>query len=361
MIKAVGRIANEKNYRQLAIDSSSSLRDFAKDRKLYYRKYVLGEDVDDKDTKASIMGRLVEMLVLDTREHFEEMVVESVAVKPPTGLMAIFVENLYKISKSSVDENGKVTRNFEDMAREAYEETGYKIPYDRVMFGTDKTEGFVGSDTEKYYNEMKKTRGTNKVLATSEEIATAERIAEELKTNFVTNEVINLMNSKRYQIFNQFQIEGYEIDGLPLKSMLDKVIVDHDKKLIYIYDVKCVWSVENFYEEYYLYKRGYIQPYLYYQAIHSTKADMGFDKSGYRIAYPEYIVCDSINYYNPLIYKLTSEDMISAYQGFEYRGRKYPGVKDIIADIKWALSTGIWNMSRENYLSDGKVELTKKV
>ena len=42
---------------------------------------------------------------------------------------------------------------------------------------------------------------------------------------------------------------------------------------------------------------------------------------------------------------------------FEYKGRNYPGVKETIEDLKWALNMNVWNISRKNYQSNGLVFL----
>jgi hypothetical protein len=54
---------------------------------------------------------------------------------------------------------------------------------------------------------------------------------------------------------------------------------------------------------------------------------------------------------------MSNENMQDAYEGFEYKGRQYPGVKQLIGDLKWALENDKWNISRENYLSNGVVKL----
>jgi len=75
------------------------------------------------------------------------------------------------------------------------------------------------------------------------------------------------------------------------------------------------------------------------------------------VLYPSFIVCDSTNYMKPLIYTLNDEDMDDAYNGFEHKGRKYPGVKDLIIDLKWAIENNIWNISRKNHELGGVVTL----
>lgn len=338
----------EKEYRAMDMDSSSSLKEFSIDRKKYYKKYVKGEKVEEKDTLASTMGKLVETLLMEPDE-FENRFYMSACAKTPTGLMLDFVEALYKFTLEATDEEGNVIKTFEEISRDAYVESGFKIKYEKVI------EKFVGSDAEIYYNEIRKVRSGGLSVITVEDVTNAEKIVTELKTNETTSKVVNLVNSARYEVFNQFQIEGYQIGSLKMKSMLDKMVIDHDKKTVQIYDLKCVWSVENFYEEYYLYRRAYIQAYVYHRAVVST-----IEFQDYEVLPPMFIVCDSTNYYSPLIYKLTVQDLDDAYNGFQYKGKTYPGVQEIVKNLEWALENDKWNISFVNYCNDGIVPLKPK-
>lgn len=347
MIK--GQVKTEANYRAKAIDSSSSLKDFSMDRKKYYRKYILGESVEDKDTQAATIGRVVETLLLEP-ELFDERFYMSACASAPTSLMLAFVEGLYKFTKEATDDDGNVTRSFEDISKDAYAESGFKIKYDAVI------SKFVGSDAEIYYNEIRKVRSQNLTVVTTEDVTNAEKIVEELRNNPVTKNVVNLVSSPRYTVYNQLQVEGYVLDGHEFKSMMDKVVVDHEACTIQVYDLKCTWSVENFLEEYYLYRRAYIQALLYYKAaIHFMNNTE--DVRGYRVEPPRFIVCDSTNYYNPLIYTLSDKDLEDAYNGFTHKNREYTGVATLIKDLKWALDNNIWNISRENSINNGLVNI----
>jgi hypothetical protein len=347
MIK--GATKTEAIYREKMLDSSSSLKDFSMDRKKYYRKYILGEDVDDKDTQAATMGRLVETLLMEPDE-FDKRFYMSACASAPTGLMLAFVEALWKFTKESMDDDGKVTRSFEDISKDAYAESGFKIKYDAVIAK------FVGTDAEIFYNEIRTVRGKNLTVVTAEDVNNAEKIVVQLRTNDVTKDIVTMVNSKQYSVYNQLQVEGYTIDDHMFKSMMDKVIVDHKEKRVQVYDLKCTWSVENFLEEYYLYRRAYIQAYLYYwAAIYLTKTIEEFE--GYTAFPPQFIVCDSTGYYNPLIYTLTFDDISDAYSGFTHKNREYVGVGELIEDLKWALENNVWNISRKNYMNDGYVKI----
>ena len=344
MIKA--KIKTESEYRAILRDSSSSLKDFSMDKRKYYKKYFLKEKVEEKENHAANMGRIVETMLMEP-ELFDEKFYMSVISSPPTGLMLDFVEALYKYTKEATDEDGKIVKDFSEIAEEAYKESGFKITLEAVI------KKFSGSDAEVYYNEIREVRSKGLTVVSSQDIANSEKIVNGLKTNFATSEIINLINSSRWEIYNQFPVEDYKIDGLEFKSLLDKIVIDHDKQVIQVYDLKCTWSVENFLEEYYLYRRAYIQAYLYWQAAISLTLDKESALYEYSVPFPMFIVCDSINYYNPLIYTLSTEDMNDAYEGFTYKNRNYPGVKTIIENLKWAKENDIWNISKENYLNKG--------
>ena len=348
MIK--GTAKTEAQYRAVVMDSSSSLKDFSTDRKKYYKKYYLKEKVEDKDSSAANMGRIVETLLMEPH-LFDEKFYMSSCASTPTGLMLDFVEALYKHTRDATDEDGKVTRPMNELLEDAYKDSGFKIKYKAVV------NKFIGSDAEIYYNEIRKVRTMNLTVINTMEVSVAEKIVEQLRINSTTAPIVNLTNSSRYEIIDQMQVEGYEIDGHPFKSMLDKVVIDHKEKVVIPYDLKCTWSVENFYEEYYLYRRAYIQAYLYYYAMLHMVNNPENSCYGYRVEYLKFIVCDSTNYYQPLIYTLDMDDMNDAYKGFVHKGRTYPGVEDLIQALKWCVSTNTWNISHKNYLSNGVVNI----
>jgi len=353
MVEGKVKINNEseKRYRKIPLDSSSSLKMFSQDRRKYYKRYYMGEHVEEPDTKATLMGKLVETVLLEPH-LFDEKFYMSTCESAPTGLMLTFVECLYKYTEAHTNEKGIVTKDFLDICKEAYSESGFKISLDAVL------KKFIDSENEAYYKEIRAVRRKGLSVVTTQDVTNAEKIVEELKNNFATRGVIELETDDRYEVFNQFPIEGYKVDGLSFKSLIDKIVVDHKEKTIQIFDLKCVWSVENFYEEYYLYRRAYIQAYLYHRSIfNSENGIFPFDHEEYEVLIPRFIVCDSINYNNPLIYKLSVQDMDMAYEGFKHENKTYPGVKKLIKELLWHKTMDVWNISMENYLSEGIVNL----
>lgn len=337
-----GTTKTEELYRAVMLDSSSSLKDFSMDRKKYHRKYILNEDIKEKDSVAANLGRLVETMLWEP-ELFDEKFFMSTVAYIPTGLMLEFIERLYEVTLDSTDESGNISRSFKELAEEAYTLSSFKIKFEQVL------KKFIGSDAELYYNEIRQVRSKNLTVVDTQQVATAEKIIETLKTDPNVKDIVNCVTSQRYDVKDQMQVEDYTVDGHRFKSMMDRVIVDHQDKTIQVYDLKCTWNVENFYEEYYLYRRAYIQAYLYMRA--AEYAFRGYDQ--YTVLAPRFLVCDSANYFRPLIYALDPSNLYDAYNGFEHKGRKYPGVKDLIDQLSWAHTNNIWNISQENLNNNG--------
>jgi len=350
MIKGVNKTAEEQKYRAIELDSSSSLKDFSMDRRKYYKKHYLREKVEEKENPAANMGKLVETLLLEPTE-FDNRFYMSSCVTIPTELMLKFVEALYKYTAEATDGFGVVARDFNDITEDAYVESGFKITKEAVL------KKFIGSNAEIYYREIREVRAKKLTVITTQDVTNAERIVEELQNNEFTKDIINLQSNDRYTVINQFQIDGYIVEGHKFKSMLDKVIIDHNEKTIHLYDLKCVWAVENFYNDYYLFRRAYIQAYLYWKAVYwlTLQEDSPFYK--YNVNFLKFIVCDSINYYSPLIYTLSVEDMEEASNGFTHNGREYPGVRPLIKELTWAQENDVWTISKANYENKGFVNI----
>lgn len=345
---------SEKEYRAIEKNSSSSLKDFTLNRRKYYKRYILKDTKEDDDEDESTfikMGRLVETLLMEP-EKFDDMFFMSSCATPPTAMMLDFVNALVKYTIEATDKKGVLGKPFADLLEKAYIDSKFKLKFETIV------EKFVGSDAEIYYNELVKVRFNGLTVVTANDINNAERIVKELQTNVVTSGIVNLSSGKNFTVINQLKISDFEIHGMPMKAMLDKIIVNHSEKTIRIFDLKCTWSVENFYREYYLKLRAYIQGYTYYKAVQYLTKDTTSEFYGYEVLPPAFIVCDSINYFNPLIYEMTQDDLKEAFLGFESKGGyRYEGVKEIINNLNFAIDNDVWNISQTNYKNNGVIKI----
>lgn len=338
-------LVTEQDYRGVKLDSSSSLKDFSIDRKKYYRKYILFDEIKEKETQALAMGQLVETLLWEP-ELFDTYFYMSACVTTPPALMLEFIEALYRHSVKNMDENNEVNATFEELSKAAYDESSYKLKYDAVI------KKFAESDAIVYFEEICNVRQKNLLVVNSQDVNNAEKIVLELQENLITRHLVTVQTNTRYTVYDQLKIAGYEVNGILFKSMLDRVIVDHNEKTIQPLDLKCTWTVEDFYKGYYLKRRSYFQAFLYYHAcLHFQK--MNPELAKYEVKFIKFIVCDSINYFSPLIFELGQEDMKDASQGFTAYNRAYPGFAEVTDNLKWAKMNDIWNISKRAHDADG--------
>lgn len=355
----------EAEYRQLDIDSYSSIKIFIEDRKKYYRKFILKEPVKETESQSLTFGTLVDCLLF-TPDEFDNKFALSVT-DIPTGQYGKLVTELMKITLLSVNESGEVTRDVEDMLEEAYNKLKFDANGNIVDFKKDSfikaKEKFFGTNLELYYRQLRESHG--KDVIDSVTVDNALRVIEELKSNSFTSSIINATDDEEITVYNQFPIVGKlnsllgssrQGEDVEAKCLVDKLIINHSTKYIDVYDLKTVWDNEGeFISNYFKYKY-YIQAALYMYLIMEWKATQP-SLNNYIVNFPYFIAADSSNYKNPLIYMTSRENFEQGMRGFTIRGKYYPGVIKAVTDMLWHKRTGIWNISRENYENSGIVRI----
>lgn len=355
----------EREYRALDIDSYSSIKTFVEDRKKYYRKFILKEVIKEEDTPETIFGSLVDCLLL-TPEEYEARYVLSVS-QVPTGQYGKFVNALWEITQVNMNPaNGMITQSLDSMMEEAYNKVkfdrdGNIVDFKRDDFATVKRK-FLGSDLEGHYRQLRESYG-KKVIELSD-LEKAQAVVQELKANNVTKEVINITDNERFTVHSQYPIIGKfdrvilnaTEEDYPLKCLVDKLIIDHQKRMIYIYDLKTAWDNEyQFQYNYYKYKYYIQQAVYFYLVVEWKKLQKGLED--YAVNFPRFLVAESSNYKNPLIYTTNYENFNQGMKGFILRGRYHPGIIKAIQDIMWHKEKGVWNISSDNYATNGVVKI----
>lgn len=352
----------EAEYRALKIDSYSSLKVFIEDRKKYYKKFILEEPVRDPDSQSLTFGSLVDCLLFSP-DDFDKRFALSVT-DVPKGQYKKLVDELMKVTEQCLGDQGEVTRDIEELLQDAYRNVKYDFAGNIVDFKRDTFEvvkkKFIGSDLELYYKQLRESYGKDVIESTMVDVALA--VINELKSNPITEEIVNAESSADQDVYMQFpaigsvrSLLGLE-DEYQLKGLIDKVVINHARKQIDIYDLKTAWDNEGeFLNNYFKYKY-YIQGAVYfYLVMEWKKQQRGI--TDYVINYPKFVVADSNNYKSPLVYITGRENFEQGMRGFTIKGKYYPGVMRTILDLVWHRKSGIWNISRENHKNKGIVEI----
>lgn len=339
----------EREYRAINRLSYSSIKDFIESRWDYYEKHELRIKKLEEQTYDMAFGTLVETQ-LWTPHIFHELFKEASNTRPK-GQMGDLTDKLYAYTVACLSPEGVVTRNFDELLRDAYNAVAYDSKGILVKFKKQSFENilleFEGSESEKYYKEM--LANTDKFLVGPADMRMADKSVEQLCTNWRTCDIVTRKTNNRYTVYHQLVVL-YEYLGVELKSKLDMVIIDDELQIIEIFDLKITHDVELFNFSYRKF-RYYIQAYLYYVAIKNWALANGLGH--YKIKPMRFIVGHSKAKIHPLIFKIRKGNMINARDGFNYDGRHYIGVVEAIEAIEWHRKTGIWEISKRNFENKG--------
>lgn len=340
---------SEREYRQLDLDSYSTIKAFIDDRKKYYRKYVLKEKINENATQESDdmrFGSIVDTLLLSPTEFDEKYTIAS-ATKP-SGQMEDFVNYMVKYTLESVNEFGDLTKSMTELMQESYETLVKKSATGKLRDSFEKFQErfLIKKEGYDFYFELRE-RGL-KILITPQELDMANNVVEYLINHPYTRDLINLSNTDRYEIINQRMILG-EIEGLPMKMMSDRIVIDHDNKTITPWDLKVMGNIDIFNYNY-LKLRYYIQLAVYTTMIRQEY--VGFNVDPLR-----FLKVDKFRYMDPIKVNTLEQHYNEAMGGFILNGRKYPGLIQTIGDIQYHKANGIWTSTREAQENRGLVDL----
>lgn len=349
---------SEKTYRSLKDRLSySTLKDFENSRMKFYKEYILKEGREFVPNNDTINGSLVDCSLF-TKEDFDLKFTIAVAEKP-SGQMGELCDNLiaitnkYAVKLDPEDEYSPVdiTVDFETIFREAFLDLIKKDKFkgksiDKVaeMFEKD-------DDAEAFYQEGRDSIG-KQIVTVSQTTYCDKLVTDALNSPFEAGEILRMESSSNVEVLNQLIIL-FEFEGNPMRSMLDKVIVDHIKKVVKPYDLKVTWENETF-DYNFLKMKYYIQLGVYSLAIRYWIENYRPELKDYVVEDFCFITIDSSGKTVPLVYKTSKEWIDKSIEGFTTTsGRRYKGVRELISEINHHLETGNWMISKENYKNNG--------
>jgi len=342
---------SEKEYRSLKDRLSySALKTFDADRRKFYNEFILGNPKEDKESSATIMGSIVHWLLagekFDDKFHLFEAV-------EPVGQMKDLADALYKRSlKGMVD--GVQTHDFINIFEDAAKSVKLDKDEKEIAFkGKDipkMLEMFKGSSAEFYYEE--KLKAVGKIVVTATLAGLAEALVEKLRRHAYTNRLVNA-KTQNTDVFNEVSIL-FEVNGVPYKSLVDRLIVDHTKKTIQPVDWKTSWDNEDPTRAYL--KFGYyLQAGLYDFAIKKWKNE--HELTDYAVLPMLFVFGDTSGFADPVILEIQPKDLSAAWAGFYIRGYYYRGLTELMKDIAWHVETGNWATAKEIFDGKGYVKV----
>lgn len=142
-----------------------------------------------------------------------------------------------------------------------------------------------------------------------------------------------------------------DIDGIQVKIMLDKVVVDHDAKTIQPIDIKSTSKPETKFGSSLLDWCYYIQAELYTDVLKKVVSN-DFTYCNYTVLPFVFVVGNSF-YAKPIVWKYDPDmqpRMLMKQKGF-------PSYKDLLKDIKWHYDNNLFDYPRKVYENNGIMEI----
>lgn len=300
LLKEKESFKSEKEYRESSAMSYSTFKD------VYDNPEILITPKEDKKDEWMAFGSVVDMLLTSSKEEFDEKIAISKTVP----------SEQYKLISDYIIENNLDVNNLTDsQVEDCYNNTGSK-----VNWGIPIKKQKILDNCITYVEFIKSTNG--KLIISSDLYKEAQ-----LNSNvFLTHPWSSFLfmseleqKANNIEIIYQYKIK-YVINGILFKSMIDVLVVDHNNKKIYQYDLK----TGSDYPRVFLKSAVYKYRYLYQAALYKEGLKLFLDNIAefclYSIEDFRFVYVSRLKPIYPVILKINAKMHYSFMQmGMDYK------------------------------------------
>lgn len=324
---------DKQYYKRKGLVSNSSLNWLEKNPELF-RKFLQGEL---QDVKASYLevGQLAHLKVLEYLEYEKNVIVYDYTA-PKSAQQKAFIEVYNEHIKDDAFEGNEALIA-------AYKEV-YTTKESDDKIQEKATKLLETLDGYRRYLQASKT----KTIISSSLSASIGRIEQNIRQHKKANELMygvsTMMSDGKADSYNEYEVL-WEWNGIKCKSLLDRVVVDYEKKVITIVDFKTTFSLSDFktsFEKYH-YDR---QLAFYTMAIKSAMKSLVHEKH-------------EGEEYDIECYVVAADTKTEEVKVFNINDLVEPTiqVEKLLSRAKWHIENSKWDHSREYYEGDGCDEL----
>jgi hypothetical protein len=195
---------------------------------LFYRHYIL-QQREDKLESYLIDGKVIHCLLLDNGSFDQDFILMPSTV--PTGNTRFIVDRIYE----NVREAPGLLENYSVEILDLLREINL---HQKLKTDTQRLEKIITEDTKNYF-EFLKIRGS-KTLVDDETLKRCNEAVAILRMNNQVEYLLGLLKNEmdNVDIHNEMFLTAETDKPFGLKGIVDNVKIDHDKKIIYINDLK---------------------------------------------------------------------------------------------------------------------------
>jgi hypothetical protein len=286
----------------------------------------------DRDSRSLDLGSAIHSYILEQEKFYDRYIICDVPVIG--GMMGTFIE--FMVENEEWTPTQKVLCDVE-LHKICYEKSGFKIPLATVVAKL-KLEG-----NKNYLNFLRQAAG--KTVLSEDEFGIVINCTESINVHKTARTLCNTNDlsggTPELEISWTYKDFPYKI-----KSIIDNLILDKDKKEVRIVDLKTTAkSVYNFVRSYVSY--GYYRQLgIYRLAVHSYLKELGEDPSDYNIF--SYIVAvQTTGLFECVVYEPDNTDLSVAVDEFE----------SLLDRLKWHSDHDHWDYPMEYYSNNGIIKI----
>jgi hypothetical protein len=331
-----------EQFRETDAISVSRLNDLSYSPLLYKQNL---EAVEKEPTAAMRFGSAVDCMITQDSSEFQERYYVSSISEPPSETIQKIVTGVY--NEIDTADSLHAFSELSDFSNEILEHAAYQ-QYGQSWKPETLVKKVVDAGSS-YFNELFDSNG--KEILKQEEFESIVAVVESLNNNEFTKIFIS---GDEYERWWQLPIVfDYKVDDetITCKALLDLLIIDHKNKEIRVFDIKTTGqSVYSFSSSYM--KFGYFrQGSFYFRAATNFLRNVFPD---YTVMNPEFIVAEQANINPPMIYKMSTQDIMTGeHGGVTTFGKEVKGYRQLIKDLIWHRETDKWDYHREVYQNNG--------
>lgn len=306
----------------------------------YFVKYVNREL--SKDSKSLDLGSAIHCFILENDQFNDRYIVSDVDVVG--GMMGTFIEALVENEKylqtSVYDSTEDTPEEFaihseEHLYEICYLKAGFKTPLAGVI------KKLADEKNQNYLNFLREVK--DKLVLSQEDFDIILKCADSVKNHALAGNICNTASITGAEPEKEI---SWTSKGFNVKSIIDNLILDKEKKLVTIVDLKTTAkSVYNFTRSYASY--GYYrQMAIYRKAVHSYLDEMGENSMDYDIK--QYIVAvQTTGLCECVVYEPDNTDLSIAIDEFD----------SLLDRLKWHQDHNRWDYPMEYYKNDGVIKI----
>lgn len=266
--------------------SYSSLNKLIWNPQIFYQMYVLGLK-EERLEQHLLQGKLIHLLLLEPEKFNEEFMVTPGTL--PTGNSRIVIDRVFRhyVELARNGDDRTELAQFDGAILDVMRDMNY---FQNLKTDQQRLDKIVTPETISYWQFLQ-TKG-NKTLVDPDTLKFCQDAVEIIKMN---EQVCNLIGCNVTEFDNKEVINEQDVlIDLPnqvygLKGIIDNLVIDHDKRTIFINDIKTTSKdLKDFPEsiEYYSY---WLQAVIYMIMIGQVYADL--ISSGYQVKF-HFVVID---------------------------------------------------------------------